>query len=60
MKQNEKETTQVETTYEPPRLDTISLHSDEVLAGSCKDLTGAGPNLNCEGAFGITCATLGS
>lgn len=32
--------------YEPPRLDVISLRGDEVLAGICKDPTriGAGPN----------------
>jgi hypothetical protein len=45
-------------TYEPPRLDVISLRGDEVLAGICKDGIQSGPNSgNCSlpGAIG-TCA----
>jgi hypothetical protein len=48
------------TVYEPPRLEVVSLHGDEVLAGSCKDISGAGPTLTCRDNFGGTCASLGS
>ena len=46
--------------YEAPRLDVVSLQGDEVLAGSCKDISGAGPTLTCRDEFGGTCASLGS
>lgn len=46
--------------YEAPRLEVVSLRGDEVLAGSCKDLTGAGPTTTCQDQFGGTCSTLGS
>ena len=46
--------------YEAPRLDVVSLRGDEVLAGSCKDISGAGPTLTCRDGFGSTCASLGS
>jgi hypothetical protein len=46
--------------YEAPRLEVVSLHGDEVLAGSCKDISGAGPTLTCRDEFGSTCASLGS
>ena len=47
-------------TYEAPRLEVVSLRGDEVLAGSCKDISGAGPNLTCRDNFGGTCSSLGS
>ena len=46
--------------YEAPRLEIVSLKGDEVLAGSCKDITGAGPSLTCRDQFGGTCSSLGS
>ena len=46
--------------YEAPRLEVVSLRGDEVLAGSCKDLSGAGPTLTCQDQFGGTCSSLGS
>ena len=46
--------------YEAPRLETVSLRGDEVLAGSCKDITGAGPTLTCQDQFGGSCSSLGS
>jgi hypothetical protein len=47
--------------YEAPRLEVVSLRGDEVLAGSCKDISGAGPTLTCrDSTFGSTCASLGS
>jgi hypothetical protein len=46
--------------YEAPRLEVVSLHGDEVLAGSCKDISGAGPTLTCRDSFGGTCSSLGS
>ena len=46
--------------YEPPRLEVVSLRGDEVLAGSCKDVTGAGPTLTCQDNFGGSCSSLGS
>ncbi len=46
--------------YEAPRLDVVALCADEVLAGSCKDITGAGPSMNCQDEFGGSCASLGS
>jgi len=60
MKKTEKQTTDSQPTYEAPRLEVISLRGDEVLAGSCKDISGAGPSLNCRDNFGGTCASLGS
>ena len=58
-----KSESQVQTTekiYEAPRLDVVSLRGDEVLAGSCKDISGAGPTATCRDQFGGTCASLGS
>ena len=49
-----------EKSYEAPRLDVVSLRGDEVLAGSCKDISGAGPALTCQDVAGGTCASLGS
>lgn len=49
-----------EKNYEAPRLDVVSLRGDEVLAGSCKDISGAGPALNCRDEFAATCASIGS
>ena len=46
--------------YEAPRLEIVSLKGDEVLAGSCKDITGAGSSLTCRDQFGGTCSSLGS
>lgn len=46
--------------YEAPRLEVVSLRGDEVLAGSCKDISGAGPTLTCRDSFGGTCSSLGS
>ena len=48
------------TTYEAPRVEVVSLRGDEVLAGSCKDISGAGPTLTCQDNFGGTCSSLGS
>ena len=56
----EKITQEQTPAYEAPRLDVVSLRGDEVLAGSCKDISGAGPTLSCRDAFGSTCASLGS
>ncbi len=60
MKKNEQQDQDFSKTYEAPRLEVVSLRGDEVLAGSCKDLSGAGPNLNCRDQFGGTCSSLGS
>lgn len=48
MNKTENQSEVSKTTYEPPRLDVISLRGDEVLAGLCKDGTQAGANsLTC-------------
>ena len=60
MKTPENQTQDTQPTYEAPRLEVVSLHGDEVLAGSCKDISGAGPTLTCRDQFGATCASLGS
>jgi hypothetical protein len=60
MKTPENQNQDAHPTYEPPRLEVVSLHGDEVLAGSCKDISGAGPTLTCRDNFGGTCASLGS
>ena len=60
MNKTENQSEVVRPTYEPPRLDVISLRGDEVLAGSCKDVTGAGPTLTCQDNFGGSCSSLGS
>lgn len=60
MKKTEKQTTESKTEYQAPKLEVVSLHGDEVLAGSCKDISGAGPSLTCRDQFGGTCSSLGS
>jgi len=60
MKNTEKQTTESKAEYQAPELEVVSLHGDEVLAGSCKDISGAGPSLTCRDQFGGTCASLGS
>jgi hypothetical protein len=60
MKTNEEPKQDAQPAYEAPRLETVSLRGDEVLAGSCKDISGAGPTLNCRDQVGGTCASLGS
>lgn len=61
MNKSENQNTEDAEAYEAPRLEIVSLRGDEVLAGSCKDLSGAGPTLTCrDGQFGSTCASLGS
>ncbi len=60
MKKTEEKQSDSQLTYEAPRLEVVSLRGDEVLAGSCKDISGAGPSLNCRDNFGGTCASLGS
>ncbi|MDD2240478.1 MAG: hypothetical protein PHO14_10815 [Kiritimatiellae bacterium] len=60
MKKSESQDPTAEKIYDPPRLDVVSLRGDEVLAGSCKDISGAGPTLDCRDQFGGTCASLGS
>ncbi len=60
MKQNEEKQNEPKPAYEAPELEVVSLHGDEVLAGSCKDISGAGPSLTCRDQFGGTCASLGS
>lgn len=48
MNKTENQSEVVRPTYEPPRLDVISLRGDEVLAGICKDGIQSGPNSgNC-------------
>ncbi len=60
MESTDKQTQEPASGYEAPRLDVVSLRGDEVLAGSCKDISGAGPTLTCTDTFGGTCASLGS
>lgn len=60
MKTDETQKQDSPPVYESPRLEVVSLRGDEVLAGSCKDLSGAGPTLTCRDQFGGTCASLGS
>lgn len=60
MKNPEQQDQKKPEAYEAPRLETVSLRGDEVLAGSCKDITGAGPSLNCQDNFGGSCSSLGS
>lgn len=60
MKTSKTQQSDSKTTYEAPRLEVVSLRGDEVLAGSCKDISGAGPTLTCRDQFGGTCASLGS
>ena len=60
MKTDETQKPESQPTYEAPRLEVVSLRGDEVLAGSCKDVTGAGPTLTCQDNFGGSCASLGS
>lgn len=60
MKNPEQQDQDTPQTYEAPRLETVSLRGDEVLAGSCKDVTGAGPTLTCQDQFGGSCSSLGS
>jgi hypothetical protein len=60
MKTPDQENQEVQSEYEAPKLETVSLRGDEVLAGSCKDISGAGPSLTCRDSFGGSCASLGS
>ena len=60
MKTDETQKQDSPPVYESPRLEVVSFRGDEVLAGSCKDLSGAGPTLTCRDQFGGTCASLGS
>ena len=60
MKTDETQKQESTPVYEAPRLEVVSLRGDEVLAGSCKDLSGAGPTLTCRDQFGGTCSSLGS
>ena len=60
MNKNENEKTESKAEYQAPELEVVSLHGDEVLAGSCKDISGAGPSLTCRDQFGGTCSSLGS
>lgn len=60
MKTDETQKQESPPVYEAPRLEVVSLRGDEVLAGSCKDLSGAGPTLTCRDQFGGTCSSLGS
>lgn len=60
MKTPENQKPESQPAYEAPRLEVVSLKGDEVLAGSCKDISGAGPTLTCRDQFGATCASLGS
>jgi hypothetical protein len=60
MNKSESQEQTTEKIYEAPRLDVVSLRGDEVLAGSCKDISGAGPTLTCRDQFSGTCASLGS
>ena len=60
MKTNETQDQKSRPSYEAPRLEVVSLRGDEVLAGSCKDISGAGPSLTCQDNFGGTCSSLGS
>ena len=60
MKTDETQKQESTLVYDAPRLEVVSLHGDEVLAGSCKDLSGAGPTLTCRDQFGGTCSSLGS
>ena len=60
MKTNETQDLDSRQAYEAPRLETVSLRGDEVLAGSCKDISGAGPSLTCRDQFSGTCSSLGS
>ncbi len=60
MKTNEDKQNESKPAYEAPQLEVVSLKGDEVLAGSCKDISGAGPSLTCRDSFGGTCASLGS
>ena len=60
MKTPENQKPDVQPAYEAPRLEVVSLRGDEVLAGSCKDISGAGPSLTCRDNFGGTCSSLGS
>lgn len=60
MKTDETQKQESTPVYEAPRLEVVSLRGDEVLAGSCKDLSGAGPTLTCQDQFGGTCSSLGS
>jgi hypothetical protein len=60
MKKTDSQKTESTPTYEAPRLEVVSLRGDEVLAGSCKDISGAGPSLTCRDSFGGSCASLGS
>ena len=60
MKTPEQDNQQTSPVYEAPRLEVVSLRGDEVLAGSCKDISGAGPSLTCRDNFGGSCNSLGS
>ncbi len=60
MKTPENENQDPNQAYEAPALEIVSLKGDEVLAGSCKDVAGAGPNLTCQDQFGGTCSSIGS
>lgn len=48
--------------YTKPRLRTIELATDEVLAGSCKTASGPGPNggVCTVGAPSVLCVSIGS
>ncbi len=59
MKTPEKQDQDTRQPYEAPRLEIVSLRGDEVLAGSCKDITGAGPQVTCQGVIAV-CSALGS
>lgn len=56
----EQEKSPQQDAYEAPRLEVVDLHGEELLAKSCKDITGAGPTLTCQDQFGVTCSSLGS
>ena len=60
MKTDENQDQENRQPYEPPCLEVVSLRGDEVLAGTCKDITGAGPALTCRDQAGGTCSSLGS
>ena len=60
MKKKNSEKIESTPVYEEPRLEVVSLRGDEVLGGSCKDISGAGPSLTCQDGFGGTCSDLGS
>ena len=58
--QEKEQRPQKDQTYEAPALEVVDLHGEELLAKSCKDISGAGPTLTCRDTFGSTCSALGS